>query len=90
MFKPKVGTTVSVCYDGKLGRAVDGIVLKTRKNKILVEFDEWAGDMKGIRHWFKRTGGQSFGDFVPVDGSLMNMLFDSPGDWYSVFKRGLE
>ena len=86
MFKPKVGSTVSVCYDGKAGRAVDGVVLKTKRNKILVRFDEWAGDGKEITHWFRRTSNRGFGSYVPVDKSLMNAMFGAPGDWYSVFK----
>jgi len=37
------GVQVLVCYDGKLGRAVPGTVLRARKGVVTVEFPRYAG-----------------------------------------------
>jgi len=85
IFDPRPGETVRVCYDGKAGRAVPGKVLKRRKNKIQVEFCEWAENNPPITWWFERQNDQSFGSFVNVEQSLMKAAFGCPGDWYSVY-----
>lgn len=89
-FNPQKDEKVYVCYDGKMGRCVPGKVLDTNEDEVLVEFDEWAGDQKGVKHWFKRESENHFGSFVPVKDSLMMMLFgpeEAPGDWYSVISK---
>jgi hypothetical protein len=93
--KMKRGDVVAVCYDGKWGRRVKGEVIATCKGyKILVRFPEWGEEHNIIEHWFKvrrheiKYGGarKYFGGFVPVEKSLMKMLFNLPGDWYAVYK----
>ncbi len=86
-FNPQKDDIVYVCYDGKMGRCVKGKVLDTAEDEVLVEFDEWSGEGKGIQHWFKRESENHFGGFVPVKESLMKMLFGSEGDWYSVISK---
>jgi hypothetical protein len=91
----KRGNTVAVCYDGKWGRRVKGEVIATCKgHKILVRFPEWGKEHKIIEHWFKvkrrkiKYGGprKYFAGWVPVERSLMQILFGVPGDWYAVYK----
>ena len=56
-----VGDTVCVCWDGKIGRAKKGSVLKTiprhgKKRRVLVEFYAWGEeDALLMRRWFIRT-----------------------------------
>ncbi len=78
------GDNVQVRYDGKRGRGVPGEVLDVAHNKILVRFDEWAGDEKGIEHWFPLDANGDYGGYVPVKDSLIKILFGAKGDWYSV------
>lgn len=90
----KRGDQVSVCYDGKWGRRVDGTVLATdRGGRILVRFIPWANDIETpVEHWFRlrrrstRYGGprKYFAGFVPAQDSLMRNLFGAHGDWYEV------
>ena len=91
----KTGSKCFVCYDGKYGRRVVGEVIATKQSKILVEFPEWASeDGTILQHWFHRKsrgvmiGGPRYyyGGYVPTKDSLMNKLYNAPGDWYSVFK----
>ena len=90
----KRGDQVSVCYDGKWGRRVEGTVLATdRGGRILVRFVPWASDLENpVDHWFHvrrrstRYGGprKYFAGFVPVQDSLMRNLYGTHGDWYEV------
>jgi hypothetical protein len=89
----KRGDNVYVCYDGKYSRRVVGTVLATKQTgKVLIEFPEYAGKSV-LQHWFPRRsrqhryGGRPFyyGGYVPVYDSLMGDMFDTPGDWYTVF-----
>lgn len=87
-FNPVKGETVSVCYDGKSGRAVDGVVLQRRGFALQVRFKEWTNpNGKAHDSWFVRTRPNSFGGYLRTKDSLMNMMFgkECPGDWYSVF-----
>ena len=86
-FKPKLNEKVSVCYDGKTGRMVEGRVLSIKGFMILVQFKEWASENeKEITCWFPRKNDFSYGRFVPVEDSLMKKLFGAKGDWYSVYR----
>jgi hypothetical protein len=53
----KRGQIVWPCYDGKMGRAVPGIVIRTGQNhKVLVRFTPYAAEQPGtIDVWFKRS-----------------------------------
>lgn len=83
--KPKKGDLVSVCYDGKWGRAVVGKVVQSRGFAIKVEFPESDGG-EVLTAWFVRLGPNRFGAFVrQVERSIMRFLFGLPGDWYSVY-----
>jgi len=70
-----------------MGRCVPGKVLDTVEDEVLVEFDAWLGEGKDIQHWLKRESANHFDRFVIVKDSLMKMLFDLPGDWYSVISK---
>lgn len=82
-FYPKKGDVVAVCYDGKIARFVEGIVEKTKSNRILVTFTEWAGEDKHTV-WFHRDR-MFYGGHVKVKVSVMSKLFGRPGDWYGVY-----
>lgn len=90
----KIGDRVAVCYDGKVSRAMEGVVTGTKQNtRIRVRFNTWL-DNEPVETWFPRRartnryGGKrhTFAKFVRVGDSLMSKLFDAPGDWYSVYK----
>jgi hypothetical protein len=92
----KLGDRVAVCYDGKVSRAVEGVVTGTKQNThIRVRFNTWL-DNETVETWFPRRarpsryGGKryTFAKFVQVNDSLMDKLFDAPGDWYGVYKVG--
>lgn len=85
-FDPAIGDNVRVCYDGKSGRAVQGVVVDKGQFAILVEFKEWAEDNPPVKCWFKRHTKQSFGGYCQSPDSLMGALFGTPGDWYSVYQ----
>ena len=87
LFDPKKGDKVAVCYDGKLSRAVEGVVKKRRGFALLVEFKEWASrpNDNTVQNWFVRLSPYSFSGYLRVDDSLMKMMVGTPGDWYSVF-----
>lgn len=90
----KIGDRVAVCYDGKVGRAVEGVVTGTRQvSRIRVKFNTWT-DGELVEAWFPRRqrpvryGGRryTYGKFVQVTDSLMDKLMGSGGDWYAVYK----
>ncbi len=85
-FDPKQGDRVRVCYDGKRGRAVPGVVIKRRGFAVQVEFREWAEDNPPVTCWFTRQNDLAFGGYFRCPDSLMKMAFGTPGDWYSVFE----
>lgn len=86
MFEPKKNDVVNVCYDGKLGRKVEGKVISRKGFAVLVEFIEWASDShKKVQNWFVRTSPDSFGGYLRVPDSFMKTLVGTPGDWYSVY-----
>jgi hypothetical protein len=89
-FNPEIGDTVRVCYDGKSGRAVKGVVLNKNSSAIQVEFKEWAGNDNMVKCWFSRITKESFGGYLEAQHSLMKALFDLPGDWYSVYQNTVE
>lgn len=97
----KRGQKVAVCYDGKWGRRVPGIVTGTRNgHHIQVRFvPRYTDDEKEIEAWFRakkrgRKYGRApkyFGGWVRSDNALMPILFPlfgatAPGDWYTVHK----
>jgi len=85
MFNPQKGDFVKVCYDGKWGRAVDGVVKARRGFAVLVEFTQWAEPQTApVQNWFVRTSDDSFGGYLRVKDSLMRALVGTAGDWYSV------
>ena len=88
-WKPAKGELVYPCYDGKWGRAVHGEVVRTLffGMFIQVQMDEWAGDERGLKPWFRRKSDRHYGGFVKVRDSLMRAWFGLPGDWYSVLKK---
>lgn len=91
----KVGSQIEIYYDGKLGRAVVATVIaKNKLHKIKVRFVPWASDdgleVEGWLHRNKRGfKGKCFGQrydyrgYIRMEGSLMNMLFGAPGDYYA-------
>jgi hypothetical protein len=52
----KRGDVVWPCYDGKMGRGVPGIVVKTKQKAVLVHFKPWVSDdpNKILEVWFRR------------------------------------
>lgn len=51
------GDVVWPCYDAKMGRAVPGVVIATRQNKmVLVRFKPWVSEDKDkmMEVWFRR------------------------------------
>jgi len=52
----KRGDIVWPCYDGKMGRAVPGVVVRTKQNNmLLVRFIPWVSDTQTtIDVWFRR------------------------------------
>lgn len=92
----KYGDKVAVCYDGKLGRRVPGIVTKTRNgHHIRVRFTPYlSDDNQPVEAWFRVDNIAEFGfgkrkrfcGWAQYDGMLMPMLMGFKGDWYSVWK----
>lgn len=82
-FNPKAGDVVLVCYDGKLARAVSGVVKARRGFALSVEFTQW-NRPESITSWFVRTSPDSFGGYTRTDDSTMRVFVGTPGDWYSV------
>ena len=86
MFNPQKNDKVLVCYDGKLGRASEGIVRMRRGFALLVEFTQWEEPQTlPVRCWFVRISPEAFGGYLRTRDSLMRLLVGTPGDWYSVF-----
>lgn len=95
----KRGMKVAVCYDGKYGRRVPGIVTATRRgHHIKVRFIPYASeDNTEVESWFRikrsKCNGQRkyFGGWARYENALMPMLFTmfgatAPGDYYTVHK----
>ena len=86
MWKPEVGEEVAACYDGKSGRATAGTVIEAAEDSIRVKFKRWDDPEQVLEHVFPRHNEICFGDYVPVEESLMEMMVGSCGDWYSIFR----
>jgi hypothetical protein len=91
---PKIGQKVAVCYDGKWGRRVEGIVTGTKQKSIRVRFKDWV-DGKEAEAWLRKNkrrkkygGAPSYfcGYVRDVDWSLHRNMFGLPGDYYSTAK----
>lgn len=82
-FNPKAGDVVLVCYDGKLARAVSGVVKARRGFALSVEFVQW-NRQESVTSWFVRTSPDGFGGYVRANESVMRSLAGTPGDWYSI------
>jgi len=85
----KRGKTVAVCYDGKSGRRVPGVVTETRRgHHIKVRFKPWGVDeAPEVEAWFRRDRPRRyFTAFVESENALMPALFSAPGDFYSVYR----
>lgn len=89
------GTDVAVCYDGKLGRRVLGVVTEVRGNGyIKVRFVPYEADDKTeIESWFHKIpgSGDCFEGVVVYENALMPKLFPmlgatAQGDYYTVHK----
>ena len=85
-FNPKKNDIVYVCYDGKLGRKVEGVVLINRGFAIKVRFKLWV-EKEIVEQWFVRVSDEAYGAYVRQEGSLMKALMGTPGDWYSVYAK---
>lgn len=88
----KRGQKVWVCYDGKFSRRVEGEILSVKPHGILVRFEEWGSDeVNIITHLFrtrnKNRGKKDYWSYVPVNKSLMNMLWGAYGDYYRVMDQ---
>jgi len=88
-FNPKKNDKVLVCYDGKLGRSSEGVVLKRRGFALLVEFKEWEPlcdtPEQSVKCWFVRISKRAFGGYLRKRDSFMQKLVGTPGDWYSIY-----
>ena len=89
-FEPKKGSTVSVCYDGKIGRAVDGEVVAYADEWVEVKFKPWACEDEDlvVSVQFDRQSDNHFGGDLKGEGEggIMRML-GCDGDWYSVLSK---
>ena len=89
-FEPKRGSTVSVCYDGKISRAVDGLVTAYADEWVEVEFKPWAHEDEDlvVKVQFDRRSDNHFGGDLKGEGEggIMRML-GCDGDWYSVLDK---
>ena len=86
-WKPKNGELVDVCYDGKSGRAVSGIVIAGRGFAIQVIFHRYDYPEQEVKMWFIRQGAQYFGGYLRAKDSIMYNFLGCPGDWYSVYPK---
>lgn len=80
------GEMVNLYYDGKLSRKVDGLVVGVRAQQIKVRFIPYGGPYNEIEAWFKRTNRKTnkYEGYANSEG-LMPIMFDLPGDFYTVF-----
>lgn len=90
----KVGEKVAVCWDGRIGRICEGMVVANYRNlRILVVFDTYIDDEPAVK-WFrvrryKRTFG---GSHNRVGGHYRDaecLVNGWPGAWYSVYTWAL-
>lgn len=91
----KVGQEVAVCYDGKYGRRVKGVVIKQHNgHHITVRFEPWAGDddNKPVEVKFRRGHNNRHweGYHKEVECSIHRSLCGLPGDYYSIKGRWIE
>jgi len=85
-FDTQKNDKVLVYYDGKLGRASEGIVKMRRGFAFLVEFIQWEEPQTTpVQCWFVHISPEAFGGYLHVKDSLMRLLVGTLGDWYSVF-----
>lgn len=91
----KRGQTVAVCYDGKYGRRVKGVVTKQHNgHHVTVRFTPWPDGDKEVEIKFrqrKHRNHKFFGGWARYADALMPVLFPmfgatAPGDYYSVLK----
>ena len=68
-FNPKKNDIVYVCYDGKLGRKVEGVVLINRGFAIKVRFKLWV-EKEIVEQWFVRVSDEAYGAYVRQEGSI--------------------
>lgn len=86
-FNPKKNDIVYVCYDGKWGRKIEGVVVVSRGFAIKVRFKLYA-EKEIIENWFVRISDEAYGGYVrQVVNSVMRGLLGLPGDWYSVYEK---
>ena len=84
---PKVGETVVCCYDGKIGRAVLGVIKSIDEPCLMIEFKEWASIKKNqepIQCTFRPTDQDMvYETYVKSEISFMAKMFGLPGDYYT-------
>lgn len=75
------GSVVACCYDGKWGRAVQGIVVKRNSSNIWVKFIPWATEDK-VEITVKFTEGEGYN----TGSSQMGLMYSMgcKGDFYSL------
>ncbi len=84
----KLGTKVWVCWDGKLGRRCEGVVVATHRGKaVSIRFTLWMSDVT-VTHKF-RVGkrerkwggpGKQVRGYVPYPG------LENCASWYRVYR----
>lgn len=85
----KIGEKVAVCWDGKLGRVQEGLVVaKHRNNRVLVVFDTWLDNDPAV-NWFRvrKTQRKYGGSGRQVAGHYRDAECKEngwPGAWYVV------
>ena len=91
----KRGNEVAVCYDGKYGRRVKGVVTKQHNgHHITVRFTPWPDGAKEVDVRFRQLkyGNRKFyGGWARLEGAMMPMIFPmfgatAVGDYYTVLK----
>jgi hypothetical protein len=86
-FTPRLGQTVAVCYDGKLGRAQRGVVVAVHRRSFDVRFQPWADPESAdvVMRVGRRESRRPYGGWISGDGEhgIMRWL-GCRGDWYSV------
>lgn len=88
VFEPRKGDSVSLYYDGKMGRRVDGVVTRRMGFCAEIEFVPRLSETgEKVKIIVKRNSPESFGGFLRGDGEMGIMrALGCSGDYYRASK----
>jgi hypothetical protein len=87
-WNPTINDKIIACYDEKVARFVPAKIIAVRGCFIQVEYKAWASDDGVVyKQWMPRISEIGFGGYLRTkEPGVMSMMFECPGDWYSVFR----